>query len=267
MKTRPLDGSSRLTSTQPTLNTPAMQPAAVEVTPSKPDAFGGERPASELDRAEAPSAVKPTFSAPERAELQKKIPCPALASMFTAGMLNPDKDGNVKIPELEKALSQLGPSATVRKVLTGGADKTDAVEGSFNLFKLNGSNLDHTGSTGIRQNGIHENRFDVLKSFSKDGERLTAKDLADAAEHFAKEDPGLRGRVTQLAEMSIVLQVFGRQGADGKQYFTIEDARNLFVEGRFPASWSPPVTPGKVGLGDVLGATAMGLFRQLVNGK
>ncbi len=193
------------------------------------------------------------------------IPCPALAGMFNAGMLKVEKDGTVKIPDLERALSQLGPSAATRKVLTNGADKTDDVKGQFNLFKLNGSNLDHTGSSGIRANGVHPERFDVLMKFSKDGDRLTAKDLADAAEHFAKEDPGLRGRVTQLAEMSIVLNVFGRHAADGSRYFTKQDAKQLFVDGQIPSGWQQPLVPGKVGLGDVLGGVAMGLFRQLIN--
>ncbi len=215
----------------------------------------------------APTQVDSPFTPEEKAQLSKKIPCPALAGMFNAGLLKVEKDGTVKIPDLERALSQIGPSETVRKVLTNGADKTDSIPGSFNLFKLNGSNLDHTGSTGIRQNGVHPERFDLLCSFSKDGKTLTAKDLADAAEHFAREDPGLRGRVTQLAEMSIVMKVFGQRGADGKQFFTFQDAKQLFVDGQIPSSWQPPAVPGKVGLGDVLGSTALGLFRQLVNGK
>jgi hypothetical protein len=188
--------------------------------------------------------------------------------MFRAGMLKVEKDGTVKIPDLERALSQLGPDAATRKVLENGADKSDDLkDGKFNLFKLNGSNLDHTGSSGIRQNGTHPERFDKLMSFSKDGERLTAKDLANAAESFAKEDPGLRGRVTQMAEMTIVLKVFGRTAPNGERYFTKEDARQLFLEGNIPSSWSPPAVPNKVSLVDVLGGTALGIFRQLVNGQ
>jgi hypothetical protein len=187
--------------------------------------------------------------------------------MFNAGILRVDRDGTVKVPDLERALSQIGPSTTVRKVLTGGAEKTDAIPGSFNLFKLNGSNLDHTGSSGIRQNGVHPERFDKLMSFSKDGQRLTRQDFADAAESFAKEDPGLRGRITQQAEMAIVLEVFGRTAADGTRFLTREDAKQLFVDGQIPSSWSYPLMPGKVGLDDVLGSTALGLFRQLTNGS
>ena len=262
----------------PTL-TPASRPSgaaslanagAAMATESFRPAGGGAAPA-DLEGAShgytSPTRVESPFSPEEKAALSKKIPCPALAGMFNAGMLKVEKDGTVKIPDLERALSQLGPSAATRKVLTDGADKTDDVKGQFNLFKLNGSNLDHTGSSGIRQTGVHPERFDLLMTFSKNGDHLTAKDLADAAEHFAKEDPGLRGRVTQLAEMTIVLNVFGRHAPDGSRYFTREDARQLFVEGQIPSSWQPPHVPGKVGIGDVLGGVAMGLFRQFINGS
>ena len=215
----------------------------------------------------SPTQVESPFSPGERQQLSKKIPCPALAGMFNAGMLKVEKDGTVKTADLDRALSQIGPSEGVRKLLVNGADKTDSVPGSFNLFNLNGSNLDHTGSTGIRQNGIHPERFELLKSFSKDGKTLTAKDLADAADRFAKEDPGFKGRATQLLEMGVVLQVFGQRGTDGKQFFTFKDAEQLFVHGQIPSSWSPPAVPGKVSIGDVLGGAALGLFRQLVNGK
>ena len=48
------------------------------------------------------------------------IPCPALLSFYNNGWLNPDDSG------------------------------TDALPGSFNLFALRDSKLDHSGSTGIR---------------------------------------------------------------------------------------------------------------------
>lgn len=248
-------GAAALANAGVALSTEAFRPAASGAAPT------------DLEGTTAPSKVESPFSPDEKKALSAKIPCPALAGMFNAGMLKVEKDGTVKIPDLEKALSQLGPSATVRKVLTSGADKTDDVKGQFNLFKLNGSNLDHTGSSGIRQNGVHPERFDLLMKFSKNGETLTSKDLADAAEHFAKEDPGIRGRVTQMAEMTIVLEVFGRHAADGSRYFTREDAKQLFVDGQIPQSWSPPMVPGKVGLGDVLGGTALGMFRQFINGR
>lgn len=274
MKTRRPDGSPVVPASKPvTKAQPAVTVPTVVAAPVAAASFGAAAapPKTDLEGAShgytSPTQVSCPFTAEEKVKLSKKIPCPALAGMFNAGMLKVEKDGTVKIPDLDRALSQLGPDAVTRKILTNGADATDSVKGSFNLFKLNGSNLDHTGSTGIRQNGVHPERFDLLMSFSKDGERLTAKDLANAGEHFAKEDPGLRGRLTQLAELSIVMQVFGRRAPDGSRYFTREDAKQLFVEGQIPSSWQPPAVPGKVHVTDVLGGTALGLFRQLINGQ
>ncbi len=253
----------------PKTNEPVKATVTTPVGPSTSYQAAAAPPKTELEGASrgyvSPTAVECPFHGEEKVQLAKKIPCPALAGMFNAGMLKVEQDGTVKIPDLERALSQLGPDAATRAVLTRGADATDDVKGSFNLFKLNGSNLDHTGSSGIRQNGVHPERFEVLMKFSKDGDRLTAKDLADAAEHFAKEDPGFKGRVTQLAEMSIVLKVFGRHGANGERYFTREDAKQLFVDGKIPSSWEPPAVPNKVRIHEVLGGTALGLFRQLIN--
>ncbi|MBL8950377.1 MAG: hypothetical protein JNK82_06350 [Myxococcaceae bacterium] len=275
MKTLRPEGPPGSSAAFPTPAAPPKAPVATETPAAKPPASQFNDPkaprGADLEGARrgytSPTQVESPFTPDEKAALSKKIPCPALAGMFNAGMLKVEKDGTVKIPDLERALSQLGPSSLVTKVLTKGADGTDDIAGSFNLFKLNGSNLDHTGSTGIRQDGVHPERFDLLCSFSKDGETLTAKDLADAADQFARESPGLRGRITQLAEMNAVLQVFGHKRSDGVLCFTFAEAKSLFVDGQIPASWSPPVVPGKIGLGDVLGSTALGLFRQLVNGK
>lgn len=273
MKTRPAAAPAIPPAAKPPTNPTGPSGTATPAAPAPTESFqaGTAARAADLEGAShgytSPTKVECPFSADEKKVLSQKIPCPALAGMFNAGMLKVEKDGTVKIPDLERALSQLGPSAITRKVLTNGADNTDDVKGSFNLFKLNGSNLDHTGSSGIRQDGVHPERFELLMSFSKDGQRLTAKDLADAGEQFAKEDPGLRGRVTQLAEMTIVLEVFGQRAADGTRFFTREDAKQLFVDGCIPSTWQPPALPGKVGLADVLGGTAMSLFRQLFNGR
>lgn len=262
-------------SVAPSSTTPAERVTS-QPTPAAPKVEGFQAPraapATDLEGTShgyvAPNKVESPFTSDEKVQLARKIPCPALAGAFNAGMLKVAKDGTVKIPDLERTLGQLGAGGLVTKVLTSAADATDDVKGSFNLFKLNGSNLDHTGSTGIRQNGVHPERFEKLMSFSKDGQRLTAKDLADAAESFAKEDPGLRGRITQQAELTAVLKIFGRTAEDGSKYFTRDDAKSLFVDGQIPASWEPPAVPGKkVGLGEVLGGTALGLFRQLVNGQ
>lgn len=127
----------------------------------------------------------------------------------------------------------------LRGIFTPGADGVAGRNGEVNIFTLNGSSLDHTGSSGIRQDGVHPERFDALVAFSSDGKTLRASDFARAANAFAASDPGLRGTATQTLEFASILEIFGRRDEDGNPYFTIDDARNLWVEGKLPESWSP----------------------------
>jgi hypothetical protein len=221
--------------------------------------------------------VDQTFTPEERVQYARKIPCPALAGFFQAGMLKVARDGTVETKDLERTLSQAGPSKSMRKVLVRGADRTDKVEGQFNLFKLRESRLNHANSTGIRGgpdgDEINPARFTMLKAFSEDGKILTQKNLDDAAEHFAKDkhEPGknllddVRGSGTQLAELNLAAEVFGRTAADGSKYFTIDDAYLFFVEGKIRPDWEPPVVPGNVSIAEVLGDVAAGVFRRWIN--
>lgn len=232
---------------------PAAAPAE---TAAKADAFtNAPAPRTEDLEVSRPAPARaecPHRTAAEKAEAAKKIPCPALSAMFTSDMLPAAEDGTVQIADLDKALTELGLSRGVRKILTHGGDNVDEKKGSFNLFELNGSSLDHTGSSGIRQNGVHPERFDLLVKFSKDGQRLTPSDMADAAKHFERESPGFRGAITQLAEMAILLETFGQRDDNGRAYFTIEDARKLWVDGELPSSWQRPAVPGSVRIDEIL---------------
>jgi hypothetical protein len=253
----------------------AAQPArATDAAPAAPDAVvppgaqgahNGDvysnRPAARAGDTEAsrPADARagcPHRSAAEKAEQAKKIPCPALSAMFTSDMLPTAEDGTVQIADLDKALTELGLSRGVRRILTHGGDKVDETKGSFNLFELNGSSLDHTGSSGIRQNGVHPERFELLASFSKDGQRLTPSDLADAAKHFERESPGLRGAIIQLAEIAILLETFGQRDEKNRPYFAIDDARKLWLDGQLPDSWHRPAVPGSVRLDEILARAA-----------
>lgn len=198
----------------------------------------------------------PHRSAAEKAEAAKKIPCPALSAMFTSDMLPTAEDGTVKIEDLDRALTELGLSRGVRRILTHGGDKVDEAKGTLNLFDLNGSSIDHTGSSGIRQNGVHPERFELLVSFSKDGKRLTPSDLADAAKHFERESPGIRGALTQLAEIAILLETFGQRDEKNRPYFSIDDARKLWLDGELPDSWQRPALPGSVRVDEILARAA-----------
>ena len=63
-------------------------------------------------------------------------------------------------------------------MLVKGAEGTDSNEGSFNLFALRDSKLDHTGSTGVRDPEESPAKLkDALLRFSEDGKMYS--------EHFA----------------------------------------------------------------------------------
>lgn len=94
-----------------------------------------------------PSAHNGTWHERSNAD---KIPCPALLSFYNNDLLNPDESGNVSTAELDDVLESVGLNAKVRGVLVKGADKTDEIPDSFNLFALRDSKLDHSGSMGIR---------------------------------------------------------------------------------------------------------------------
>jgi len=173
----------------------------------------------------------------ERANADK-IPCPALLSLYNNGDLRPELDGGVEMKELDQALSKLGLGDSVRSALIKVADGTDKMPESFNLFNLRDSNIDHTGSTGIRDPKVDPEKLDTFLSFGSNG-RLYTDNLAKAAAHFNTIDPGFVGTTIQTLELSALLQVFGRvdPDQDGERYFTDDDIKGLWLDGKYPQDW------------------------------
>ena len=191
-----------------------------------------------------------------------KIPCPALLSLYNNGDLRPESDGTVDMKELDKALGSIGCGPMVRNLLLKVADGTDEMPESFNLFNLRDSNIDHTGSTGIRDPKVDPEKLDRFLSFGTNG-RLYADNLTDAAAHFNSIDPGFKGTTIQTLELSALLQAFGRADPDrgGERYLTNDDIKGLWLEGKYPQNWEPrPVD--EVDLGEVaLVGAKMGFSR------
>lgn len=184
------------------------------------------------------------------------IPCPALLSFYNNGWLQADPDGNVTIKSLKTALTEAGISEDVRTVLLGMADKSDEIDESFNLFNLRTSKLNHTGSTGIRDQRVSPELLeDALLRFSEEG-RLYAEHFAAAANYGAERDPGLKGTILQTIEFRALLEVFGRLDEHQQRYLTIEDVKGLWLEGRFPDGWQPRPHED-IATGDILKGVAM----------
>lgn len=77
-----------------------------------------------------PARVRP-WSDRKRAE---EIPCPALLSFYSNGLLDPDEDGISSTEALSQALEKAGVNSTVAKVLVKQADESDGA--SDNRFDL-----------------------------------------------------------------------------------------------------------------------------------
>ncbi len=219
--------------------------------------------ASEGTLANCNSAVSESASVwCERSDADK-IPCPALLSFYNNGVLNPDAAGNVSIDHLDAVLASVGVSATVRKVLTKGADKTDEIPDSFNLFALRDSSLDHSGSTGIRDPDVNPEKLEqALLRFSEDG-RMYAEHFAAAANQACLHDPGFKGSAIQTVEFSALLEVFGRLDEAEKRYLTLEDVRRLWLDGQYPEAWQPRPADD-IGVSDVLASVAVLSVKRIV---
>ena len=247
--------------------TPATQDAAAPA--GCPHLAGAGTTASPTQKSDAPKqeAVNPFEHSEgipqeyrERVNADK-IPCPALLSLYNNGDLKPESDGTVNMEDLDKSLGTLGLGPSVRGALVKVADGTDKMPNTFNLFNLRDSNIDHTGSTGIRDPKVDPDKLDAFLSFGTEG-RLYASNLAKAMDHFNSIDPGFKGTAIQTLEMTALLQVFGREDSSrgGERYFTNEDIKGLWLDGKYPQDWTArpadDVSLGEVGLlGAKIGAS------------
>jgi hypothetical protein len=186
-----------------------------------------------------------------------RIPCPALLALYNNGLLRPAPNGDVKTEHLDAVLSDVGIAKAVRAILVRGADSTDQLPASFNLFNLRDSRLDHTGSTGIRDPKVRPEKLPELLQFGENG-RMYAANFARAANHFNAQDPGLRGTALQTTEFTAILQVFGRDDAGGAKYLTNEDVTALWLRGEFPEGWKPEPRDS-ISAAKVVGST-LGMF-------
>lgn len=190
------------------------------------------------------------------------IPCPALLTFYNNGWLNPDESGNLSIEKLDAVLAHVGVGPKVRSKLVQGADGTDTLPSSFNLFALRDSKLDHSGSTGIRDPEVSPEKLQsALLKFSENG-RMYAKHFAAAANQAAKLDPG-KGTFIETVEFRALLEVFGRLDEQGERYVTDQDVKDLWLDGRFPEGWQPRPADD-IGVADIAKGVAVLAIHRLL---
>ncbi|MBS2040491.1 hypothetical protein JST97_36225 [bacterium] len=182
------------------------------------------------------------------------IPCPWWRTVINNDMVKVDHDGNVSFKDLRQALKQTGVTFGLREVAILGVKRvachmagvpTGGITGfmnvlnmdRINVFDLPKSELMHNGDSGTLRNGFNQANLERLISYSSDGQRITAKDLADANQKQMEADPGEAGRKFGIAEYSILLNIFGKKDESGEKFLTKEDVTKIFKNNQFPDGW------------------------------
>eukprot|EP00619_Florenciella_sp_RCC1007_P001505 CAMPEP_0205907466 /NCGR_PEP_ID=MMETSP1325-20131115/2564_1 /ASSEMBLY_ACC=CAM_ASM_000708 /TAXON_ID=236786 /ORGANISM="Florenciella sp., Strain RCC1007" /LENGTH=264 /DNA_ID=CAMNT_0053273561 /DNA_START=62 /DNA_END=856 /DNA_ORIENTATION=- len=185
-----------------------------------------------------------------------KIICPALAALYMNGDLLVDEEGFVTEADLAAAVKRTG----LEGVMVSGVSNlsvpcpdTPAHLRKINLFKLDGSMLEHDCSTGIRDPAPDPDKFEKMATYadySQDAEgRFYVKDLKKAITYF-KANPNDRnldspdgGTAIILTYMG-VLQVWGSDDEEGFRFISVPKLRALLLEGRYPRGWIPTAWSG-----------------------
>ena len=200
------------------------------------------------------------------------IPCPWWRTVINSDMVSVDPEGNVSIKDMRKALKETGVTFGLREAAVLGVKRvaanmagvaTGGISGfmnvltmdKINVLDLPTSQLMHNGNSGTLRHGFNQGNLDRLLSYSSDGQRVTAKDLADANEKQMEADPGEAGRKFGIAEYSILLNVFGKKDESGEKYLNKEDVTKVFKNNQFPVGWEK----NKVGFW-ALGTTVKEMF-------
>lgn len=197
----------------------------------------------------------------------KNIPCPVIRTLINEELITPDKDGLVNTDQLNEALKTIGVGLVPRMGLIAGVPKVEQNRGLLsrlfgggdqymNVYDLFNGPIDHKADTQTLRGGFNQERFDLLKSFSSDGQSLSLKDLAKAQSHYLQEEPGTRGKIIGSAELTALLQVFGKPNASGDRALSFDALESLFKENKLPEGFDAP----NVGMLKLLGGMASMAF-------
>merc|ERR1719350_1003669 len=198
----------------------------------------------------------------------------ALAIGQTYGIMDYDKDNKESQHSRNRCVPGFTASGTLCAAERAVGHYTEDNERWLNIFKLNGLQaVEHGMSTGTRGgannvpdldtcNGVfpcedrfhrfyvknadsrgriyHKNILQVICQARKEGDRSGEYSYASGVVPV----PGLTlpggapAREWQMkASLSGWLQAFGRTDEDGELFLTVDDARAMFMEGRYPDGW------------------------------
>lgn len=180
-----------------------------------------------------------------------QILCPNLRVGIRMGLLNPDAEGWVTLDELHAFLTYigLGRKSLVQNLLvkTGKMAQPEPRKGYLNLTVFRGTFLDHGSESCVLNNteGFLQERLDILLSFVGENGKAYKQELGIALNNFHQcpfKYKSFKGTNITAFEFGGLLEVYGRQDDDGKQYFTRQDIIDLWQHSRFPTDWQVPNT-------------------------
>jgi hypothetical protein len=228
----------------------------------------------------APTTRPTAFRIPP--ETLATIPCPNLRALVNEGWLTPDAQGNVDLKQLDDALKRLGVEALPRKVLVDGGEQATrdivagmlgaAAVGKFNVYRLNGTALDHAGDTGTLREGFHKERLKWMCSFADDHGRIGMAEIAAVQKAARQREPtGLRDKLLGIVELTALVKVYGTPDARGQRSISVDGLRSLYEHARFPDEWrnnlatdsTGATSTQKTGVMRMLGGVVEMAFRQL----
>jgi len=223
----------------------------------------------------------PSFRIPP--EKLATIPCPNLRTLVNEGWLTPDKDGNVDLKQLDDALKRLGVEQTPRKILVGAGEKAThetvaqllgpAGADKFNVYSLNGTNLDHAGDTGTLRGGFNKQRLDWMCSLADKNGRIGMAEISTIQKGSrTREATTFRDKALGMVELTALVKVYGTPDATGKKSISVDGLRSLFERAQFPDEWRQRLrttstgsveSPEKVGTRALIGGIVEMAFHQI----
>ena len=206
-----------------------------------------------------------------------RIICPALKALYMNGDLVVGPDGKVDYEESSEAIFRFGinNSLVITISHTGTTTLLDEND-QFNIFELQNTVAEHPISTGVAELPTHDERaaaFLDLATFADADGRFYAKQVAQMVAYY-RANPFNSNRKASapcpcyscsrwcrcaavipiwffpgigfLGTWAFLMAAMGRTDGKGccgglfRKYLTIEDARGLYLEGRYPAGWVMP---------------------------
>ena len=186
----------------------------------------------------------------DAAKLKKAatITCPIMTTLFVNGDLECTEEGLATKEQLMDALRRTGLRNDDMASALAGAAK----DGPINIFKMDGgAKFEHSVSTGARDPGFNEEKFQKMAEFADENKRLYAPQWNNLLKYFTANPndvntnsnmrrAGVPGRgVDMMAVSGAMLVAFGRdEKGDGKSlYLTVDDLRGLYEFGKYPQGW------------------------------